>query len=230
MRRRASLGVVSARHDYGGGMSESHGHGNFEFERRFWVRELPQDLLAAERPAVIVQTYFLAKDGFGLRIRLQASTPRKTLSTLTRAEDALEIFEQDFNSCFLTAKGPSAGGTRYEAERELDINVGIEMSRRGGVTLAKSRYSVWLGEDGWVIDEFGGTNAPLVIAECERGGPVVDLVIPRFCTTEVTDDHRFSNDALAEHPYGEWVDAYEAELKATGPSFAQHFGKNRIEQ
>ena len=210
-------------------MSESHGHGNFEFERRFFVAELPQELLAAERPAVIVQTYFLARDGYGLRVRLQASAPRKTLSTLTRAEDALEIFEPEFDSCFLTAKGPSAGGTRYEAERELDINVGIEMSRRGGKTLAKSRYSVWLGEDGWAIDEFAGTNAPLVIAECERGGPVVDLVIPSFCTTEVTDDHRFSNDALAEHPYGEWADVYRAQLAAQGASFAQDFGENRIE-
>nr|NLD40682.1 hypothetical protein [Actinomycetales bacterium] len=210
-------------------MSESHGHGNFEFERRFFVRELPHEMLAQERPAVIVQTYFLASEGYGLRVRLQASSARKTLSTLTRAEDALEIFELEFDSCFLTAKGPSAGGTRYEAERELDINVGLEMSRRGGVTLAKSRYSVWLGEDGWVIDQFAGTNAPLVIAECERGGPVVDLVIPRFCTTEVTNDYRFSNDSLAERAYGEWAPEYMAELESEGPRFAQEFGENRIE-
>ncbi|MDO5494302.1 MAG: hypothetical protein Q4G64_01145 [bacterium] len=211
-------------------MSESQGEGNFEFERRFYLEALPEELLAGERPSVIVQTYFLAKDGYGLRIRLQASASRKNLSTLTRAEDALEIFEQDFDSCILTAKGPSAGGTRYEAEREIDVNVGIEMSRRGGVTIAKSRYSLWLGEDGWVIDEFAGTNAPLLIAECERGGPVVDLVIPRFCTSEVTDDHRFSNDSLAEHPFGEWADGYVAQLAAEGPQFAREFGENRIER
>lgn len=211
-------------------MSEIRGDGDFEFERRFFVAELPRELLAAEKPAVIVQSYFLAKDGFGLRIRLQASNPRKQLSVLTRAEDALEIFEGEFDSCFLTAKGPAAGGTRYEAERELDVNVGIEMCRRGGSLIAKSRYSVWLGEDGWVIDEFAGDQAPLVVAECERGGPVVDLVIPRFATSEVTDDPRFSNDALVGHPFSAWQEDYEAELTRDGAQFAQHFGQNRPAQ
>lgn len=190
------------------------------------MAELPRAILSQEKPAVIVQTYFLARDGYGLRIRLQASNPRKSLSTLTRAEDALEIFESDFDSCFLTAKGPTAGGTRYEAERELDVNVGIEMSRRGGVSIAKSRYSIWLGEDGWVIDEFAGDHAPLVIAECERGGPVVDLVIPAFATSEVTNDPRFSNDALVNAPYSEWQEEFEEEL-SHGVHFEQGFGENQ---
>lgn len=203
------------------------GDGDFEFERRFYVADLPRTLLANERPAVIVQTYFLAKDGYGLRIRLQASNPRKTLSPLTRPEDALEIFEEDFDFCALTAKGPGAGGTRYEAERELDVNVGLEMCRRGDHTIAKSRYSVWLGEDGWVIDEFAGDNAPLVIAECERNSPVVDLVIPDFCTAEVTDDSRFSNDALVVRPYVEFQDDYEQELAGGAALFSRDFGENR---
>lgn len=208
-------------------MSEEYG--DFEFERRFYVAHKPMDLLAREHPAVIVQTYFLAKDGYGLRIRLQASTPRKRLDTATRAEDALEIFEPDFNFCFMTAKGPAAGGTRYEAERELDVSIGLEMSRRGGVSIAKSRYSVWLNEDGWIIDEFAGTNAPLIIAEAERAVPVTDLVIPRFCTSEVTNDPRFSNDGLVNHPYSQWVKDYEAELASTGGMLAQEFGENRRE-
>ncbi|HZK04811.1 MAG TPA: adenylate cyclase [Actinomycetaceae bacterium] len=210
-------------------MSESRGEGNFEFERRFFVAELPRELLAGVTPTIIVQTYFLARDGYGLRIRLQASNPRKALNVLTRADDALDIFERDFDACFLTAKGPYAGGTRYEAERELDINVGIEMSRRGGITIAKSRYSLWLGEDGWVIDEFAGDHAPLLIAECERGGPVVDLVIPRFCSSEVTSDLRFSNDALVNAPYSTWQEAFEQEYAEQGPRFERGFGQDRRE-
>ena len=91
-------------------------------------------------------------------------------------------------------------GTRYEAERELDVSVGIELVRRGGARVAKTRHSVWLGDDGWVVDTFAGGNAPLMIAEVERGGPVTDLTIPAFCVTEVTSDPRFSNDALAGTP------------------------------
>lgn len=210
-------------------MSDVHGDGDFEFERRFFLRGLPPEALASGAPAVIVQTYFLAADGYGLRIRLQASAPRKSLNPLTRAEDALDIFERDFDFCSLTAKGPYVGGTRYEAEKELDVALGIEMCRRGGSTIAKSRYSLWLGEDGWVIDEFAGSNRPLVIAECERGGPVVDLAIPPFCVSEVTADGRFSNDALIQHPFAEWGADYEAQLAAEGPVFLQEFGVNRFE-
>ena len=210
-------------------MSDVHGDGDFEFERRFYLRELPSVAGESGPPAVIVQTYFLAADGYGLRIRLQASTPRRPLNPLTRAEDALDIFESDFDFCSLTAKGPYVGGTRYEAEKELDVALGIEMCRRGGTTIAKSRYSLWLGEDGWVIDEFAGTNRPLVIAECERGGPVVDLAIPAFCVSEVTADGRFSNDALVQAPFETWHEEYEAQLAEQGPVFLTEFGTNRFE-
>lgn len=210
-------------------MSDVHGDGDFEFERRFYLRGIPEQLAAQGAPAVIVQTYFLAVDGYGLRIRLQASAPRKRLNPLTRAEDALEIFEQDFDFCSLTAKGPYVGGTRYEAEKELDLALGLQMCRRGGTTIAKSRYSIWLGEDGWVVDEFAGNNRPLVIAECERGGPVVDLAIPSFCLSEVTADGRFSNDALVRAPFNTWQDQFEAELAERGPVFLTEFGTNRFE-
>lgn len=210
-------------------MSESRGEGDFEFERRFFVAEFPAELLAAEKPAVIVQTYFLARDGYGLRIRLQASDPKQPLDPKMSAQDALRSYADYFDSCILTAKGPAAGGTRYEAERELEVTAGIEMSIRGGATIAKSRYSVWLGEDGWVIDRFAGDQAPLVIAECERGGPVVDLVIPSFATTEVTEDPRFSNDSLVNQPYSQWQSAYLAELASKGASFSGLFGENRIQ-
>jgi adenylate cyclase len=118
------------------------------------------------------------------------------------------------------------GGTRYEAEREIDVSVGVEMIRRGGARIVKTRYSAWLGADGWVIDVFGGANHPLVIAECERSGPVTDLQIPAFCTTEVTDDRRFSNDSLSRVPYSTWAGEYARELVTSGPRFLQDFGRN----
>lgn len=202
------------------------GYGDFEFERRFFVRDLPHEVLGDEPPAVIVQTYLLAEDGYALRIRLQASSPKDRLDPKSRADDAIEQFADEFDLCMMTAKGPYVGGTRYEAERELDVSVGIEMSRRTGSTISKSRYSTWLGQDGWVIDEFAGANRPLIIAECERGGPVVDLAIPSFCLTEVTDDQRFSNDSLAHEPYSTWAYRFEEELADGGAVFLGEFGQN----
>ncbi|RXR26671.1 CYTH domain-containing protein [Oerskovia turbata] len=198
------------------------GNGDFEFERRFLVKDVPVDLLDA--PALIVQSYFLAEDGYALRLRAQASATAADLSAATSPLSVLDRHTFDF--CALTVKGPQVGGTRYEAEREVDVNVGVEMIRRGGGRIVKTRYSAWLGADGWVIDVFGGANHPLVIAECERSGPVVDLQIPDFCVTEITDDRRFSNDSLSHTPYSAWAGSFAAELAVSGPRFRQDFGHN----
>ena len=48
------------------------GYGDFEFERRFLVRDLPEDLRDA--PALIVQSYYLADEGYALRLRAKVPT------------------------------------------------------------------------------------------------------------------------------------------------------------
>ena len=102
------------------------------------------------------------------------------------------------------------------------------VSRAAHVVL-KVRSSVWLGEDGWIIDRFLAGNAPLMMAEVERDGPVVDLTIPSFCTTEVSEDDRFRNEYLAEHPFGTWAEAYRRELDTVGPRFVGSLGRNQFE-
>ena len=204
------------------------GFGDFEFERKFVVRELPEQLRHEPGPSVIVQSYFLAADGYALRIRLQGPAPTDPLPADIDEHEVLERLADTFTFCALTAKGPYVGGTRYEAERELDVGAGLAMVRLGGDLVAKLRYSLWLGTDGWVIDSFLGRNHPLVIAECERGGPVTDLTIPDFCVTEVTDDARFANDSLAVAPFRHWSARFGRELAATGPRFLEEFGRNEL--
>ncbi len=201
------------------------GYGDFEFERRFLARDVPARLLETA-PALIVQSYYLADGGYALRVRAQASSVDVPVDLRLDEAALLERFAGAVDFCAVTVKGPMAGGTRYEAEREIDAQVGVEMVRRGGARVAKLRHSVWLGDDGWVIDVFAGANAPLVVAEVERGGPVTDLAIPGFCVTELTEDARFANDALAHAPFGAWADAYAAELAAAGPRFLPGFGRD----
>lgn len=200
---------------------------DFEFERRFFVQSLPKELAGETNPNLIVQTYFLASQGYGLRIRLQATGLGKPVPADISGKEAIELFADDFDLCVLAAKGPYVGGTRYEAERELDVSVGTQMSILGGATLVKLRYGLWLGQDGWVIDQFLGDNGPLIIAECERAGPVVDLEIPSFCVEEVSDDARFSNDSLAVTPFQEWSGQYARALAMNPPRFQHEFGINR---
>ena len=99
----------------------------------------------------------------------------------------LRQYRERFTEAFVTVKGPSVGGTRYEAEREIDARIAAELVMRGGRPIIKNRFSAWIGEDGWSLDIFGGANAPLVVAEAERSGPVTNLQIPSFCVTEITE-------------------------------------------
>jgi CYTH domain-containing protein len=204
--------------------TEAPDYVDFEFERRFLVRSLPDGL--RDTPALIVQSYFLSDGGFALRVRCQATGIDAHLTAASDARDVLERYRGEVNLASVTVKGPSIGGTRYEAERPIEPSVAVEVVRRGGAQILKTRYSAWLGADGWVIDEFGSTNSPLLVAEVERPAPVTDLQIPDFCVTELTDDWRFSNESLAVEPYSQWAAAFAAELGRTGGSFREDFGPN----
>ncbi|WNG88202.1 hypothetical protein C6A87_002785 [Mycobacterium sp. ITM-2016-00317] len=203
-------------------MAES---GDFEFERKFFVRQMPAVAASDPTPALIAQAYLFAADGYAVRVRIQGAAPENL--DASPAELVAALGDDAIGT--MTAKGPAAGGTRYEAERELDPLVAGQIVSRAEHVVLKIRSSVWLGEDGWVIDRFLGANAPLMLSEVERGSPVVDLVIPSFCTTEVSEDDRFRNEYLAHHPFGAWGAAYLDELGLLGPRFLDGLGQNEFE-
>src|SRR5689334_7719366 len=205
-------------------MSDS-GFGDFEYERKFFVRELPAVATSDPTPAVIVQAYLFAADGYAVRVRVQGPAPAELDASPGELVEALG----DETIGTMTAKGPAAGGTRYEAERDLDPMVAGQIVGRAEHVVAKVRYSAWLGEDGWVLDRFLGGNAPLVLAEVERGSPVIDLTIPGFCATAVSEDDRFRNEYLAHNPFGDWAGAYGRELELLGSNFVNTLGHNDFE-
>jgi len=202
--------------------------GDFEFERKFYVDVLPAVAALDPRPVLIVQAYLFAADGYAVRIRLQGAAPDELDRSSAELVEAMHLANTDAIGT-MTAKGPAAGGTRYEAERELDPLVAGQIVARAEHVVVKVRYSAWLGEDGWIIDRFVGGNAPLLLAEVERNSPVVDLVIPAFCTTEVSEDDRFRNEYLAHRPFCTWADSYRDELMRIGPRFVDTLGRNEVE-
>jgi adenylate cyclase len=208
-------------------VSESNS-GDFEFERKFYVRDVPAVTAFDPRPALIVQAYLFAADGYAVRVRLQGPAPIELDASLPDLVSALGGVDADAIGT-MTAKGPAVGGTRYEAERELDPTVAGQIVSRAEHVVTKVRYSVWLGEDGWIVDRFLGRNAPLLLAEVERNAPVVDLTIPDFCATEVSEDDRFRNEYLAHRPFGDWADGYCDELQKVGPRFVETLGHNEVE-
>ena len=155
---------------------------DFEYERRFFCRALPPELDDGE-PMLIVQSYYVHDGNYALRVRLQTRGVRIDMNADTDPIAVLRQYRDRFTEAFVTVKGPSVGGTRYEAEREIDACIAAELVMRGGRPIIKNRFSAWIGEDGWSLDIFGGANAPLVVAEAERSGPVTNLQIPSFCVT-----------------------------------------------
>lgn len=200
---------------------------DFEYDRRFFCYYLPADLTVNEEPTLIIQSYYVYEDNYALRVRVKAANTKVDMTSKIDPLETVDRYRDRFHFASMTAKGPSTSGTRYEAGREIDPDIAVELIRRGGKALVKTRYTAWVGEDGWNLDVFGGDNYPLVAAETRRNKPVTNLLIPEFCLTEITDDWRFSNDGLAEHPYSLWKDGFLEELNKKGPSFHQGFGTNR---
>ncbi|OTA26567.1 hypothetical protein B9G54_04045 [Alloscardovia macacae] len=203
---------------------------HFEYERRFFCESIPSEILANESPTLIVQNYYVHQDNYALRVRLNAKNVRLDMTEDTDPISVLARYRDSFTEATLTAKGPAVGGTRYELENSIDPDVAAELVFRGGKAIIKNRYSIWQGEDGWKIDLFGADNYPLIVAEVERHNPVTNLVIPSFCTTEITDQARFSNDGLAGKPFSAWKDSFASELEEVGPLFLDSFGENRREE
>lgn len=198
----------------------------FEFERKFYVSQLP-DVVQHAHHTLIIQGYVFAEDGYAIRVRVTARDTAIDFSGFNPDVDRFGAFERrilaDFqgslSGAWITVKSPPVSAQRYELDQQLDSAVAISILQRCPTIVIKNRHSVWLGEDGWEIDEFGGQNAGLVIAECERTGPVVNLTIPDFCETEVSSDPRFTNDYLSAQPWVGWGSAFRAELAAKGPYF-----------
>ncbi len=203
---------------------------DFEFERKFLVKSLPDEVTRHGSHQVIAQAYLFAHDGYAVRVRLSFPGQTVDFPPFDDSIDFLGAYEHrilalllkencDRVSASIAVKSPPVGGERYEMESEVDVTVADQILRRSANIIVKNRHSLWYDEDGWEFDVFAGQNEGLIVAECERLAPVVDLKIPEFCVTEVTEDLRFTNDYLSKEPWRQWRVMYELELRARGPHF-----------
>lgn len=109
------------------------------------------------------------------------------------------------DQAFLNLKSREPGPSRQEFDYPIPV-VDAEALLKlcvGGL-IDKVRH--YIPQDGltWEVDQFGGENTGLVVAEMEL--PAVDTVFarPDWLGREVTDEQRFYNLALAERPYSRW--------------------------
>lgn len=152
-----------------------------EIEHKFLVKnEDWTDSVVSETP--IVQGYLLTDRGLTLRVRIKGAQG------------------------FLTIKGPSKGATRSEFEYPIPVEDARALLDLEGATgiIAKTRYQVRAGSHLWDLDLFEGDNRGLVMAEVELRAEGERFEHPTWLGKEVTDDPRYFNSYLAEHPFGTW--------------------------
>lgn len=93
---------------------------------------------------------------------------------------------------------------RLEFEYAIPVDDALALLKLTEWQVNKKRYGLRLPGGDWVLDVFSGHNAPLVIAEVELQHPEDSPSIPSWCGKEVTNLHKLSNAALAQHPLERW--------------------------
>jgi adenylate cyclase len=138
---------------------------------------------AVTRSVTMRQGYLAGSDTCSIRIRVTADEARLNIKSAT-----LGIERQEFDYAV----------PKTDAEHMLHTLCGTR-------TLIKTRHFVVYAGQEWEIDEFGGANAGLIVAELELAHRDQAFRRPPWLGREVSDDVRYYNSQLVEVPYATWA-------------------------
>jgi CYTH domain-containing protein len=153
-----------------------------EIERKFLVKGVAWRSLGAG--TLYCQGYLSTRKDCSVRVRL--------------------VGEQGY----LTIKGLTEGYSRAEYEYLIPAEDARELLHQlcDRPLIEKTRYKIEYAGLIWEVDEFAGENQGLIIAEVELPDENHSVDLPDWVGQEVTDDPRYFNVNLAQHPYREWSD------------------------
>ena len=108
---------------------------------------------------------------------------------------------------FLTIKGISnaSGLSRFEWEKEIPVEEAqklLLLCEKG--VIDKTRFEVKVGNHIFEVDEFRGENKGLTVAEVELQSETETFEKPDWLGEEVTNDNRYYNAYLSNHPFTGW--------------------------
>ena len=92
----------------------------------------------------------------------------------------------DAELAWLTLKAPAEGISTYEFEYPIPLADAESIWALTQERIAKTRFELSLPGGKWVVDCFGGRNAPLVLAEVELSSIDAPIDVPSWCWKEVT--------------------------------------------
>lgn len=111
------------------------------------------------------------------------------------------------NKGFLTVKGKGneSGTTRLEWETEIPLEDAEKLLPlcESGV-IEKVRYEIKVGKHVFEVDVFSGENEGLIMAEIELQSEDESFGKPIWIGKEVTNDVKYYNAYLSNHPFKNW--------------------------
>jgi len=124
------------------------------------------------------------------------STPERTVRVRIKGDTG-----------YLTIKGKSneTGLSRFEWEKEIPLAEAkalLLLCEKG--IIEKNRYEVPVGKHLFEVDEFFGENIGLLLAEVELQSESEFFEKPHWLGDEVTQDQRYYNPYLSQHPFISW--------------------------
>lgn len=154
-----------------------------EIERKFLVKD-ESWRTAVKRAAFYRQGYLANSDTASVRVRVADGRGHLNIKSMT------------------------LGVSRHEFEYVIPLSDAEEMLDElcVGPKIEKTRYFVEHGRHTWEVDVFEGDNEGLVVAEVELNAEDEAFEQPSWVGKEVSDDKRYYNVCLVQHPYREWQD------------------------
>ena len=110
------------------------------------------------------------------------------------------------HDAYLNIKGATLGVKRLEYEYPIPEQDAQELLDQlcSKPLIEKTRFYVEYEGHTWEIDVFEGDNEGLVVAEIEISQEGQEFPLPAWIGKEVSDDPRYYNSCLVDHPYKEW--------------------------
>lgn len=152
-----------------------------EIERKFLVNQSLWNSIRKPKGILIQQGYLQDDSGKTIRVRLKD------------------------DKGFLTIKGKSANASRLEYEYSIPSDDAREILKYlTDKRVEKIRYIIPFEGSIWEVDEFKGRNEGLFLAEIELQDCNEEFENPVWVEAEVTNDPRYYNSYLADHPFTLW--------------------------
>ncbi len=153
-----------------------------EIERKFLVlsNDFLKEVFVEKR---IVQAYLNSNPERAVRVRINGDKGYLTIK----------------------GKGNETGTTRFEWETEIpiaDADKLLLLCEEG--IIEKTRYEIQIGKHLFEVDVFEGENQGLILAEIELQSEDEFFIKPYWLGQEVTNDERFYNAYLSNHPFRSW--------------------------